>query len=169
MNLLEATLPMSRPAQKRLPWQDRWTQPTVPQLLGPVEETRRKLVENLITHIEAFEGVERDVVWYGASWKWTLEFRLKLNEGEDGEVLAYIVPSPQAPIVCIPLTEEVITKIPIRRLNRYIRDVLRSCKRAVDLHWAMWTPMNNVELEQLVDLIKRKHKLLRAAEQQSGE
>lgn len=155
---------MSRPAAaKRLPWQDRWTEPTLAQLLHPIEETRRKAVDNLIAAFEGFEGVERSIIWYGTSWKWTIEFTLALG-GDEGEVMAYIVPSPMAPVICIPLEDAVISKLPIRRLNRYIRDGIRGSKCAVETHWALWTPSNGVEVEHLVDLFKRKHKLLKLGE-----
>lgn len=166
---MEATPAMTRSPQKLIPWLDRWTEPTLPQLLQPVEEQRRRIVESLIEQVQKFEGVETSVIWYGQSWRWTVQFTVPDAAGER-QVLAYLVPSPQAPVFCVPLRDEVITKLPLRRLNKYIRDGLRSAKCAVEVHWALWTPSNNVEVEQLVDLIKRKHKLLRTpADTSAGE
>jgi hypothetical protein len=151
---------MSRSNTKRIPWLDRWTEPTLEQLLQPIEDQRRKVIDSLIEQVEAFDEVETSIIWYGQSWRWTIQFTVPDARGEE-QVLAYLVPSPQSPIFCVPLRDAVITRLPLRRLNKYIRDALRSAKCAVEVHWAMWNPSNNVEVEQLVDLIKRKHKLLR--------
>jgi hypothetical protein len=156
---LEATVPMSR-TTKTIPWHDRWNEPTLDQLVAPIDENRRKAADSLIEHTGNFEAVERTIIWYGQSWRWTIQFTLPDAQG-DPHVLAYLVPVPNAPIFCVPFREDILTRLPLRRLNKYIRDGLRGAKCAVELHWAMWTPSNNVEVEQLIDLIKRKHKLLR--------
>lgn len=160
---------MARSASNRLPWQDRWTQPTVEQLLHPIEEQRRKIVQALLEGIQGYEGVQTQIIWYGPSWKWTLHFTLHNDAGEEIETLAYLVPAPTAPILCIPLRDEMIEKLPLRRLSKYVREGIRLAKCAVEVHWAVWTPSQNPEVEQLMDLIKRKHKMLRAADAEAAE
>ncbi len=148
------------------PWEDRWSQPQVKQLLDPIEEQRRKVVDILIKKINAYPGVHQTLIWHGSAWKWTLQFSLYGTDGKLIDTLAYLVPNPETPVLCIPLKPATVEKLPLKRLNRYIRDAIRVSKRAVDIHWAVWTPSAVTETEHLMDLIKRRHKILMA--QQAG-
>jgi hypothetical protein len=72
-------------------------------------------------------------------------------------------------VICIPLRPETVEKLPLKRLNRYIRDGIRLAKRAVDIYWAVWTPSAVTETEHLMDLIKRRHKLIMARQAAPAE
>ncbi|WP_428386743.1 hypothetical protein [Mucisphaera sp.] len=141
-----------------LPWQDRWNIPEAEQLLQPYNELSGQLATNIMDGVLELGPVERTIVWHGDSWFWTFQFDLLGDEIQQG--LCYLVPNPEAFMVAVPLHRDVIAQLPMRRLNRYIRDVLRSSKCAVDLHWAMWRPSLKSEGEHLLDLIKRKKKIL---------
>lgn len=143
----------------RQPWEDRWGQPDPEQLLEPFEDHPRKILTTLIEQIEAYEEVSKRLLWHGESWKWCWQFDLQ-PEGRKGHVMAYLVPNPQVPLLCIPLNDDLVGQLPMRRLNRYIRDGIRNAKCAVKVHWATWSPTAMTEAEQLLDLVKRKHKLL---------
>lgn len=151
---------MSAKATTRLPWEDRWTTPTLDQLLEPIEENRRKVIETLIERITAYEGVTTNIAWHGVSWRWTLELNLTL--GEQTRPFVYIVPRPETPQVCIPMSQAVTDRLPFKRLNRFIRDGIRSAKCAVNTQWAKWTPSAGTEIEHLMDLVKRLHKMYSA-------
>ena len=144
------------------PWEDRWAMPEVEQLLGPIEEQRRKVVDILIKQITAYPGVHQPLIWHGTGWKWTLQFSLYAEDGELIDTMAYLVPNPESPVLCIPLKPSTVEKLPLKRLNRYIRDAIRVAKRAVDIYWAVWTPTAVTETEHLMDLIKRRHKIMMA-------
>ncbi len=146
----------------RRPWEDRWNQPTEPQLLEPIGEQHHKYFAHLMQLLDQFEGVRRTVVWYGRSWRWTIQYEVYDAEGRSLGVLAYIIPRPESPQICISLTEAQVAKLPMRRLNRYIRDGIQAAKAAVTTHWATWSPTAMTEAEQLHDLLKRKHKFLTA-------
>jgi hypothetical protein len=141
-------------------WEDRWNPPTFEQLMAPQKEQHQNLLHELLNRLEGFDGVSRDIIWWGDSWKWTLQFNLDTPDGPTSEPMAYFVPNPESPIFCVPLREELIAQLPMKRLNRYIRDGIRGAKCAVQIHWAKWTPTAMTEVEHLTDLIKRKHKLL---------
>ncbi|GAB4189221.1 MAG: hypothetical protein Kow00105_03730 [Phycisphaeraceae bacterium] len=142
-------------------WEDRWVQPTLEQLLEPLDEQRRKVVDILIENIEAFPGVERRLIWHGTSWRWTIQFVVFGEDQKLIDTLVYLVPNPESPTVCVPLKPAEVEKLPLKRLNRYIRDGIRVAKRAVEVYWTNWTPTAVTETEHLMDLIKRRHKLLR--------
>ena len=154
---------MAKPAIKsRLAWEDRWTQPTLEQLLKPLREQTRDIFQAMMSEqIETIDGVEQHLIWYGAAWRWTIEYRVPLG-GQDSTNLLYLVPNPETPVVSVPLPDSVVQQLPVKRLNKYVRDGIRSAKCAVELHWAVWSPNARTEVEHLGDLIRRKHKLITA-------
>ncbi len=145
---------------RRLPWEDRWAEPTLDQLMEPIVPQPRKALKTLMEQVEELGQVERSVTWYGPAWKWTLEYLLQDEQGADLNVLCYLVPSTASPVICVPLTEDVVERLPMRRLNRFIRNGIRSAKCAVSIHWAVWNLTAVAEAGHLMDLIKRKHKIL---------
>ena len=109
---------------------------------------------------EQYGSVEQKVVWYGPGWYWTIQYQFDgSNNGKSGKVLVYLVPNIETPLVCVPLLDEEIGHLPMRRLNKLVRNGIRIAKCAVHVHWATWTPTNQTEIGHINDLIKRKHKL----------
>lgn len=144
------------------PWADRWNQPDRDTLMNNLNEPASILIPKLLanTH-ENVEGLEENLVWHGTSWRWTLEYTAPSTMGDkDRELLFYFVPNPEEPLICVPLMPEQLEHLPIRRLNRYIRDGIRGAKWAVDVRWGKWICTANTELEHLTDLLKRKGKIL---------
>lgn len=135
-------------------WHDRWSQPTLPNLLDALKEHHQRHLRKLIDQVGEMEKVDQAVVWYGPSWKWTLHCTVRV--GKASETLCYIVPNHEAPVVSVPLTETIIASLP-RKVSKYIREGIRLAKCAVKIHWASWTPATDIEVEQLLDLIRRKH------------
>ncbi len=152
---------MSRTAIKaRLAWQERWHQPRLDQLLKPINAQRRKLIELIMSHTEQFEGLEQQIVWYGAGWHWTIQYvMVDPAQPQESDVLVYIVPKVDGPLVSVPLFDGEIAQLPMRRLNKMIRNGIRLAKCAVSVHWSIWSPTNQTEVTHINDLIKRKHKL----------
>ena len=144
----------------RRPWEDRWQQPDPELLLNVFDTHPRKVLTTLMENMEAFEGISKVLQWHGESWKWCWQFNLRKNGSSDDILVGYLVPNPQSPLICITLDDQMVSRLPMRRLNRYIRDGIRHAKCAVKVHWATWTPPAMTEAEQLLDLVKRKHKLL---------
>ena len=143
----------------RSPWEDQWNQPTFEALMALQKEQHQNLLNNLLERIEEYEGVEKTIIWHGSSWKWTFEYVLNHPDTTLTEPMAYFVPDPESPVLCIPMREDMIAQLPIKRLNRYIRDQIRSAKCAVEIHWCKWTPTAMTEVEHLMDLFKRKYKM----------
>lgn len=149
----------------RLPWQDRWTEPTLEQLLDPIKgrEAHYKALNSVMEGLEAFEGVERHIVWHGQGWQWCIEYTLDDHYEvgpESPDAMAIIIPDPEQPVFCLPLHDKHIEQIPLRRVNRFIRDQIRSAKCSVEIHWCKWSPSAQTEVDHLMDLIKRKWKIL---------
>mgnify|MGYP001148939130 CR=1 FL=1 len=152
---------MSRQVYKnRSPWEDRWSQPSLSQLLEPIREPYRKPFEQLIEEIESCQDLRQELTWYGDAWKWTLHYTQHDGTGREVGTLCYLVPKAESPLVCVPLTGEQIEQLPLKRLGKVVREGIRAAKCAVETHWATWSPSNSSDVSQIVDLIKRKHKLV---------
>ncbi len=149
----------------RLPWQDRWTEPTLEQLLDPIKpkEAHFKALNSVMSGIEGYEGIERRIIWMGDGWQWCIEYLLEDHHEsgpEQPDAFGYIIPDPEQPVLCIPLSDGNIEQIPLRRVNRFIRDQIRSAKCSVEIHWCKWSPSAQTEVDHLMDLVKRKWKML---------
>ena len=142
----------------RLPWEDRWTQPTVDQLLATVDPEPRRVLKTILRELDRHDGVTREVVWYGPGWNWTIQYQFGSATDMATDILCYLVPKQDEPVVCVPLCDQEIQRLPVKRLNRVIRDGIRHAKCAVTVSWATFTPGNEVDAEHLIDLIRRKHK-----------
>ncbi len=155
-------MPKAAAPPARLPWEDRWTQPALEQLFEPFKDDRQKHLNMLLEGFNKFDGIEQKLVWHGEAWRWTLEFNLTTEDGRDMGSVAYLVPNPEGLIVCIPMLAEQIDALPFKRLNKFIREGIRSAKVAVEQHWCKWMPSAMSECDHLIDLFKRKHKMLAA-------
>ncbi|MEM6460028.1 MAG: hypothetical protein AAF710_11630 [Planctomycetota bacterium] len=155
-------------------WEEQWQTPTFEQLMALQKEQHVALLSTLLERLEAYDGIERSLIWHGQSWKWTIQYTYAgpdANEATDPPPMpvAYFVPNPESPVFCMPLRQEHLDQLPMKRLNRFIRDGIRSAKCAVEVHWAKWSPTAMTEVEHLTDLIKRRHKMLvGAAKAKSG-
>ncbi len=150
----------STATRTRLPWQNRWDQPTIEQLLKPLIAQRRRLLELIMKEADQYPQVDQQIVWYGPGWNWTIQYAFKdKHDGLESDILCYLVANVETPLVCVPLSDAEIAKLPMRRLNKLIRNSIRIAKCAVTIHWAKWTPTNQTEIAHINDLIKRKYKL----------
>jgi len=141
-------------------WEDRWSEPTADQLIDNIIADRRSYIVELRRYLHELERYEEHVIWGGPGWNWTLAYRLPGAGDTAADTFAYIVPRPEEPVFSVPFTDRVMDRLPIRRLNRTVRENLRSAKKGISLNWATWTPNMNTEVEHLKDLLKRKNKLL---------
>ena len=149
-----------------MPWQDRWTQPKIEQLLEPLNPQHHKALTNLMAGLEAYEHMHRRLVWHGDGWCWTVQYDLKDPDGNDLGTFCYVVPRAESPLVAesplggFPLPTQLFARLPIRRLHKYLRTTVRSAKRIFNVYWATWALTANSEQEHLMDLAKRKYKIL---------
>ena len=143
---------------KPLPWADRWTEPTVEQLYEALKPHHRKVFDAVLEHLDGLDEAQQSLVWYGPSWKWTIQYSHAANEEDDPNQLCYIVCNPELPQVVVPMSEAFVDALPMRRLNRFIRETVRAAKCAVSISWGLFTPASAAEAAHLNELIDRKLK-----------
>ncbi|MCC7147419.1 MAG: DUF2236 domain-containing protein [Phycisphaeraceae bacterium] len=140
-------------------WQDRWSQPTVKDLIDGIGSLHRGGAKILVERIGKLEGVDASLVWYGPSWKWTVQYSLPSTSKKPAEVLCYLVPRQTGPMICVPLTESQMEALKARRLRKFVRDGLEAARRSVQTYWGVWTFATDGEAELLCELVRRKHTL----------
>ena len=145
------------------PWTNRWSEPSPQQLLNLLQEQHQTGFTTLIEKLDTDEHVRQSLVWYGQTWHWTIKYDLLNEAGNELGILCYVVPNDTNPLVCITLERSVIEALPTKRLGRFLNDGIRSAKCAITIHWAKWTPNTMTEVDLLLDLLKRKAKIVRAA------
>jgi hypothetical protein len=147
-------------AAARLAWEDRWSQPTVDQLLDPLNPPHKRVFTQLMEHLESLDRVQKTILWYGDAWKWTLQYNLLDAKGHRLDTVAYLVPKADGPLICVPFADDQIERLPMRRLPKIVREGIRAAKCALSTHWATWQPSQASEAVQLTELVKRRHKIL---------
>lgn len=138
-------------------WSDRWHKPEIEALLEPIRPHQQKPMTQVIEELDAIEGLERDVIWFGSSWKWTIQYALPaIKRGEEREPVCYVVPSDEQPLVCVPMDQGLIDTIPTKNQGKFIRDGLSGAKGAVAIQWATWSPASANDVVQLMEIVARK-------------
>lgn len=145
------------PATSRVPWADRFRTPSVDDLLAPHSEPMVELIESARARLCEFEGIQETIAWHGIPWRWTFEYQA---DGSPG--WAYLIPEPDRPQLTLPLTAGVIESLPMRRLKKSIRDGIIQGREVRLTRWCSWDITTMTQLDDLMDLVKRKHAFNRA-------
>ena len=137
-------------------WENEFRKPELEQLRALFEEAPLRLFDGAREAAEALDGVTAEVVWEGIPWRWCLRF----SHPGDAEPFAYLAPMPDGPELCIPLSTECVDSIPLRRLKRFGREGIVKAKKVGSKRWPSWRITAKTELEEMADMLKRKHRFL---------
>ena len=137
----------------RLPWTDRFSKPDIRDLSAPYDNAAEALFAAARKSVAEPDAVEEHISWQGLPWRWTLVFE---HPGDPTRAFAYLVPDPHAPKISIPLTAEMIQRLPMRRMKKTIRDGIDSGNRVNSVVWACWDLGSENQLEDILDIVSRK-------------
>jgi hypothetical protein len=140
----------------RLPWKDRFKEPSPADLRGGLEKPVVRTFDRARDHLRKVSGVRETVGWYGQSGCWTLEYRLTGHR----EPFAVLIPSPEDLQLAMPLEAAFITTLPLKRMKRGVRDGLELANEPFDTNWGVWSLAPDGLLEDLKDLLDRRVKSL---------
>jgi hypothetical protein len=145
----------------RTAWNNRFERPFSADFLLAqlLDETRRELAAAARSALLQLEGVTESVEWLGVPWRWTLVYR---SESDAERPLAYLVPEPARPQLAIPMTVPMIRSLPARRLKKFVRDAIVFSRAVADVHWPTWELTARPQLDDVLDLVARKHRFLTA-------
>ncbi len=144
---------------RRIPWEDRFQQPTVEILRSPYNKQIATLFDDIRAALADFEGASEQLAWEGVSWRWC--FRYDLDFAPETPWTA-VIPHPDGPRVSIATPVEVLTSLPKRRISKFINEELVRPRVVEERHWGVWTLANKSNFADLLDLAKRCHTHLRS-------
>ncbi|TVQ30593.1 MAG: hypothetical protein EA376_12070 [Phycisphaeraceae bacterium] len=145
------------PAKTRIPWEDRFNRPSLHDLREHYNSQMSRLLDQARERLLSFEGAQEEIAWEGVAWRWTFVYRLA---NDPTRAWAYLVPHPENPRLAIPMTTPMVEALPRRRLKKYITEGVATAKRVGDIHWASWEVANKTNLDEVLDLAKRKYKFI---------
>ncbi len=170
---------MARRTYERLAWEDRFNRPDTDALREGLHGQPRKIFDALRKYLLQIEGVQEFPVWYGESWRWSIEFRLPglgSRSGRNGkrtadiqtespnDLIAVLIPSPEDLQLAMQVEPTLAGSLPTRALKRAVRDGLDLAAEPFDTRWGVWSVQQPNLAEDLKNLIKRKAEhLLRSA------
>ena len=153
---LETPQPMVyAPPKSRLPWEDRFKTPSVQNLREPYNKQLSNLLDTAREQFLSVTGVEERISWQGVAWRWTLTYQAP---DDPTRAWVYLIPHPEGPRIAMPMTEEMVEALPKRRLKKFVTDGITSARRVGAMHWAVWEITNKTNLDDVMDLARRKLK-----------
>lgn len=152
-----------RSLQQKHPWANKFRRPTADELIAQYGSKQlSQLVGAARGELGGLSGVTETLSWNGVPWRWSFEYRAPgtAPAAAGGQPLAYLVPDPQHPQIAVPLTAEMIDLLPVRRLKRFVREGIVHGRIVAQVYWPSWEFALRSQLDEVMDLVVRKHKLL---------
>lgn len=163
-----------RAIQAKLPWANKFQRPTPEQLVSQCETKQLgQLVAAARQELAAMAGVSEALSWEGVPWRWSFVYTLaesvRATGSEHAAVqahpLAYMIPDPQRPQVAVPMSGQLVEALPMRRLKRFVRDGIVHSRIVGEVYWPSWDFGARSQLDEIMDLVVRKHKMVSRARQ----
>lgn len=141
----------------RSAWSDKFQMPSLQDLRLGLAKPLQSVFDDAREAITELDGISEQLAWQGVPWRWTLVYNLTEQSGE-GRSLAYLVPDPQRLQICVPLTQEQIEKLPIKRMKKSIRDGVVFARSVAGVWWPTWEIASKAALDEVLELVTKKHK-----------
>jgi hypothetical protein len=134
------------------PWEDRFRTPTPADLRAAITRSAHAAVELAAETLTSREAVRESVQWRGV-WNWTLVYS---HNGDPEPAWAYIIPDPGRPRLCIPVAEETVSDLPVKRLARTVRDGVSHAPAVNGVRWPVWDILTKAQVEEVLSLLEFK-------------
>jgi hypothetical protein len=147
---------------QKIAWADRFQQPSIDLLRDAIGSKPRHNFDVLRKRLLEIDRITETLAWYGDCWKWSIEYRTRLNK-PPGDPLVVLIPCPQDVQMALPLDRDFAQSISIKRMKRAVRDGLELAQEPFDTRWSVWSLGNGGGaglLDDLQDLIELKLKHL---------
>jgi len=139
-------------------WENKFREPPIEDLLTHFPNKQLAgVMEAARDRLTTYPNVVERVQWLGMPWRWAMVYSC---EPDPTRALAYLVPDPAKVQISIPLTTAMLQTMPIRRLRKVIRDGILYSKFVAGTYWPCWEVTSRNSLDDLLDLVSRKHKYI---------
>jgi hypothetical protein len=137
---------------RRLPWEDRFTRPTISALRLGMKEQIARVFDAAHREFCRMSQNRFEVVWRGECWRWTIAY----TSPADSRLLAVLVPNPLDLQVAAPLDGEFVRSLSNVKMKRAVRDGVELAADPFDTDWGVWSVASKDTLGEIVRLIERR-------------
>ncbi len=146
-------------------WSSKFHTPTWSQLRDGVSRPLLPVFDTARAMLLGLNGVSESVVWHGVPWRWTLVYKHREKDAAAcTRAFAYLIPDPVRLQCCVPLSREQVTALPIRRFKKHLRESIIHARTVSGLSWPSWDLPAKTAVEDLAELIIRKHRMVDASD-----
>jgi len=129
-------------------WHDRFHTPTVEALLTDLNRDVQAAARHARTLLFARPDIDELVSWQGV-WKWAIVYQ---RAATPDRASAFLIPTPQRPRLCIPVSAGVYAALHHGNTEKFIRDALAHCALVDGTRWPEWELTGKMQVEELVKL-----------------
>jgi len=157
---------MSAQGTPKIVWTNKFqaATPSVGLLRDGYAKSLHAVFESARGQFLELDGVTESVVWYGVPWRWTMVYHqaaeIAGTQGGTPRAFAYIIPDPARLQVCVPLIRAQVAAMPMRRFKKVVRDTIVYARTMAGVSWPTWDVPTEQAIEDLSELVKRKHRLV---------
>lgn len=147
----------------KTPWTDKFRVPSIDELRHAIAKPNQRLFSSIRSDIGELADVSERLTWQGVPWRWTLAFSCGGESVDVGRALAYVIPDPSRLQICVPVTQEQLEHLPLKRMKKGVRDGVVFARSVAGVWWPTWDVPTEGAFEEVMELLGRKHKLVVAA------
>lgn len=140
----------------RIAWEDRFRTPTLEQLRAPLNKQLQGAFDAARERLLDLEGLSEGILWRGIPWRWTVAF----STAEERDCWAYLVAQPARPYLVLPVSIEVLSKLPVRRLSKFVREGILHAACVAGVYWPQWDIQTKGQVEDVMAVVAMKHAAL---------
>lgn len=150
---------MAATANKALAWEDKFTTPEIDTLRELYPKALRSLFDDARQRILDFGDMTEELVWEGLPWRWCLRYT---KPNDPTRAFVFLVPNPEKPRVGISFTGEMLQSMPLHRLKKYMKETLVASHDVGGKFWSEFEFQSKSQLDDAMDLVKRKNNFITA-------
>ena len=119
---------------KRPVWANRFSTPTLANLLQGLKPGRAPAFRHARAGLLAVSGMHEEIAWQGV-WHWTMVYR---HPTLPGQAWAFLVPDPARPLIAVPMPESALLTLAPKHLTRAVKEGLTLAPVVGGVRWATW-------------------------------
>lgn len=151
-------VPMTTSGQRsRSPWEDRFKTPTYEGLRDLNNKQIAAVFDAARARLSAIPDVTESLAWLGIPWRWSMEYR---SPSDPSRAWAVLVLQPAKPTISIPLPAPVLSRIPLTKLPRSIRDGLKAATPIAGVFWPTWECASKTQVDEVAQVLDMKRAIM---------
>jgi len=141
----------TNPAQHNRIWLDKFSEPTIEQLIEATTTETKPHIETMRAFLCQKNNLNESLEWKGLPWRWSMVYRLR-GRRVSREPIAYLIASPSMPSVVFRIDQAQLDTLPIKKINRLVREGIASCPLVAGVCWPQWPLQSQTQTDELMRL-----------------